>query len=79
MSAMQMAWQTPAKHLECRWSVAGERVQYNPPWIQEASRSVPRRDIAPLVPDFTRLSPFGGPHWYVLDRLRRSSMAAGAL
>jgi hypothetical protein len=30
-------WQTETGHLACRWSEAGQHVQYNPLWMQEAS------------------------------------------
>jgi hypothetical protein len=65
---MKMAWETETGHLACRWSGAGEHVPYDPPWIQDASRSAQRKTTSPL-PDFAMLSPFGG--GLFLDRLRR--------
>ena len=46
--------------LECRWSDVGERIQYNPPWIQDASRDVDRTYVSPVVLRFTRISSFVG-------------------
>ena len=31
------SWQTEKGHLACCWSEVGNRVQYNPRWMQEAS------------------------------------------
>jgi len=59
---MKLSWQTEIGHLVCRWSQFGERVQYNPPWIQDTSRDVLSNSLTAL--DFTRLSPFSGSEWY---------------
>jgi hypothetical protein len=67
---MKTSWQTETDHLICRWSEVGERIQYNPPWIQDASRDVHRRKVSLSLPDFTRISSFGGSEWYAPDRLR---------
>ena len=67
---MKMSWQTETDRLACRWSEVGERIQYNPSWIQHASRNVHRKNVSPSALDFTRLSSFGGAEWYVPDRLR---------
>ena len=67
---MIMSWQTEGDRLVCRWSEVGEHVQYNPRWIQDASRSVHQKNVSLSVLDFTRLSAFGGSEWYALDRLR---------
>ena len=67
---MEMSWLTETDRLVCRWSEVGERLQYNPPWIQGASRNVDQQDVSRSVPDFTRLSPFGGRDWYALARQR---------
>lgn len=42
----------------------GERIQYDRPWLQEASPSV-NRSITPVIPDFTKHSPLGSGEWYV--------------
>jgi hypothetical protein len=70
VSAMKVSWQTETDRLVCRWSEAGERVQYNPRWVQDASRNVHKKNVSPLVLDFTRLSPFGGREWYAPGQLR---------
>jgi len=59
------SWQTEAGHLECRWSEAGQRVEYRPGWMEEA------RDIQsgylPPITDFATHSPFGGTEsWFHL-------------
>jgi len=72
MSEMKMSWQTETDRLVCRWSEVGERVQYNPLWIQNASRNA-HKNASPLVPVFTRFSPFGGREWYGPDRLLEHS------
>jgi hypothetical protein len=72
-SAMKMLWQTETGHLVCRWAEAGKRAPYSPPWIPDDPRAISTRNIASSVVDFTRVSPFGGRHWYALDRLRQIS------
>jgi hypothetical protein len=64
---MRMSWQPEADHLVCRWSGVGERVPYNPRWMQDAP-SVDRGKITPAFLDFTRLSPFGGRSWFDPNR-----------
>jgi hypothetical protein len=59
---MRSTWQMDTGHLVCCWSVVGERVQYNPPWMQEASDV--RGSYLPPVPDFASHSPFGGATWF---------------
>lgn len=61
---MKVSWQTETDRLVCRWTEAGEHVKYNPPWMQEVSRSV---DVTVSLSDldFTALSPFGSGEWYV--------------
>lgn len=61
---MKTSWQTEGDRIVCRWSEAGKRIQYNPPWLQEASRSVDK-SVSPVIPDFTMHSPFGSGEWYV--------------
>ncbi len=70
VSPMKILWQTETDRLVCRWSEVGERAQYDPRWIQDASRNVHQKSLSLSVPDFTRLSPFGGKEWYALDRPR---------
>ena len=60
---MKSTWQTATGHLECRWSDAGQHVQYNPPWMQEASDI--QGSYLPPVPDFASHSPFGGATWFL--------------
>jgi hypothetical protein len=67
---MKMSWQTETDRILCRWSEVGERVQYNPRWVQDASRDVDMKNVPTSIPDFTRLSPFGGREWYTPDRER---------
>ncbi len=64
VSAMKTSWETETDRLVCRWSDVGERVPYNPPWIEDAARNVHEKNVSPLGPVFTRLSPFGGGQWY---------------
>jgi hypothetical protein len=63
MSAIKISWGTEADHLAGRWSEDKDlQVPYNPPWMQDAANTAPRREAAsPLVLalDFARLSPFG--------------------
>ena len=60
---MRMSWQPEAERLVCRWFGVGERVPYNPDWMQVAP-TVHRGKVTPLFLDFTRLSPFGGRRWF---------------
>jgi hypothetical protein len=64
---MKMAWQTETGHLTCRWSGAGERIEYRPRWMQEASRDIRGENVPQPVPLFTRLSPFGRA-WFAVSR-----------
>jgi hypothetical protein len=61
-TGMVSTWQTETGHLVCRWSDVGQRLQYNPSWMQEVS------DIhigySPPPPDFAARSPFGGATWF---------------
>ena len=71
VSAMKISWQTENDRLVSRWSEEGERVQYNPRWMQDASRNVPGETPSPSVAVLGRVSPFGGGGgWYALDRPR---------
>jgi hypothetical protein len=63
---MAMSWHTEANRIACRWSEVGERVQYNPPWIQDVPRGASRDNFSSSGVDFVRLSPFGGGDWYAL-------------
>lgn len=60
---MKMSWQTETDRLECRWSEAGERIEYKPRWMREAA-GVQGGSVAPSFLDFRRLSPFGGRRWF---------------
>ena len=55
---MKSSWRMETGHLECHWSEVGQRVRYNPPWMQEASKI--QGSYLPPVPDFASHSPFGG-------------------
>jgi hypothetical protein len=59
---MKSAWSTETGHLVCRWAEAGQRVPYNPSWMQEASGM--RGSYLPPIPDFASHSPFGGAFWF---------------
>jgi len=59
---MKSSWQTETGHLACRWSEVGQRAQYNPRWMREASDI--RGSYLPPVPDFASHSPFGGAFWF---------------
>ena len=59
---MKSLWQTETGRLECRWAEVGQRAQYNPQWMKEASEI--RGSYLPPVTDFASHSPFGGPSWF---------------
>jgi len=69
---MSSSWQMEAKHLACRWSEIGQRLQYNPRWIQEA-KDIPSGYLPP-VPDFASHSPFGGATWFQPGHQKRASL-----
>lgn len=71
---MKMAWDSGTDRILCRWSEAGERAQYKPSWIVDTSESSAR--VPSPVPDFTRLSPFGGKDWFATSSLREPREAA---
>ena len=60
---MSSSWQTETGRLVCRWTEAGQRIEYNPPWMREASDAP--SGYLPRVPDFASHSPFGGPDWFL--------------
>ena len=60
---MSSSWQMDTGNLACRWSEAGQRIEYNPPWMQETS-AMPGSYLPP-PPDFATHSPFGGPDWFL--------------
>jgi len=68
---MRSSWQAETGHLACRWSEVGQRVQYDPHWMQEASDK--QGGYLPPVPDFASHSPFGGATWFELHAARRDS------
>lgn len=59
---MTSSWQVETGHLVCRWSQLGQRVSYNPLWMQETSDI--QGSYLPPVADFASHSPFGGPSWF---------------
>jgi hypothetical protein len=61
---MKTSWQMQAGLLACQWSEAGERIHYNPPEFQEASRSI-SKNVPSSVTNFAEHSPFGSGEWYV--------------
>jgi hypothetical protein len=67
---MRSVWQTETGRLECRWSEAEKRVQYNPRWMQETSES----SYVPPVPDFSSHSPFVGVSWFLPHTASRDSV-----
>jgi len=68
---MRTSWQVGTGHLACRWSEVGQRVQYNPSWMQETSEM--QSGYLPPVPDFASHSPFGGGTWFHLHTADRDS------
>ena len=75
---MRMSWQTDAGHIVCRWSEMWERVQNKPGWMHDFSRDIHRDRLAPVVPAFTRFSPFGSPACVleVIDKRYRHGFSA---
>ena len=59
---MKSSWRMETGHLLCRWSEVVQHVQYNPPWMQEASEV--QGSYLPPLPDFASHSPFGGATWF---------------
>jgi hypothetical protein len=59
---MRSSWQTETGHLACHWSEPGQRIQYNPRWMQETP-DIQSSYLQP-VPDFASKSPFGGASWF---------------
>jgi len=59
---MRSTWQMERGQLICRWSEGGQRGQYNPLWMQQASDI--HGSYLPPVPDFASHSPFGGATWF---------------
>ena len=59
---MKSSWQSDTGHLGCVWSELGQRTEYNPCWMQEASDA--QGGYLPPVPDFASHSPFGGASWF---------------
>jgi hypothetical protein len=57
---MTSAWQTETGRLTWRWDT--QRIQNNPPWMQETSEM--QSGYLPALPDFASHSPFGGATWF---------------
>jgi hypothetical protein len=68
---MRSLWQMDSGHLVCRWSEVGQRAQYNPLWMQEASDA--QGSYLPPAPNFASHSPFGGAAWFERYALGRDS------
>jgi hypothetical protein len=60
---MRSSWEMKTGHLVCRWSQVGQRVPYNPHWMQETSDI--QGSYLPPIPDFASHSPFGGATWFL--------------
>ena len=68
-----MSWQTVTNgrdRLACRWSEAGERIQYSAPWMREAASNVYIENVIAPILDFTKLSPFGKVRFQTVARPR---------
>lgn len=59
---MRSSWRNESGHLLCQWSGVGERVQYNPPWMQDVSAI--QGSYLPPIPNFASHSPFAGVSWF---------------
>ena len=69
VALMELSWQADRDRLVCHWSETGERLRYNPPWMQDAPKFLDEtRGCAPELP-LTKLSPFGA-QWYAPHRPR---------
>jgi len=68
---MESAWTTETGHLARRWSGVGERGQYNPTWMQEATEM--KSGYLTPIPDFASHSPFGGATWFEPSSRNRDS------
>jgi hypothetical protein len=63
--AIGSSWQkVKGDGLAFRWSKVGQRVQYNPEWMQENSES----SYVPPIVDFASHSPFAGVFWFAIPR-----------
>jgi hypothetical protein len=67
---MKSSWQTETGYLACRWSEAGQFVQYDPRLIQTEHL---QGSYLPPVPDFASHSPFGGASWFQPHRADHDS------
>ena len=64
---MNISWQTQTAHLECRWSNVGDRIPFEPAWLQNDLEGSDMLVANPIL-DLTTLSPFGGSDWYAPQR-----------
>jgi hypothetical protein len=62
--SMKTSWQIERGGLLCRWFNSEERIQYNVPWLQEASTETYGKFVEP-IPDFAAHSPLGSGEWFV--------------
>jgi len=69
---MKSSWQAESGLLACCWSEVGQRVQYNPPWMEETSE-IQSGGYLPPLPDFASHSPFGGASWFEPHTAARDS------
>lgn len=68
---MKTRWEAEPGRILCRWSEVGERTEYSPAWMQEASKSIEYHAPA-AVPNFSMHSALGSGEWFVPWRLRWS-------
>jgi hypothetical protein len=75
---MPSLWQADSGGLICRWSNPGQRVQFDPSWMQGTSES--QGSYLPPPVDFAMHSPFGGVSWFLfhpVDPMRALSSLGG--
>jgi hypothetical protein len=68
---MSSSWQCETGRLSCRWSEVGQRLPYNPIWMQQTS-AIPSGYLPP-IPDFASHSPFGGATWFEPGTAQRNA------
>ena len=62
-----MSWQGETGRLLCRWSDAGRRFAYTPPWATNPPALLEDCAGAAKAIDFGRLSLFGSAQWFGLQ------------
>jgi len=68
--AINLSWSGNSDRPEAHWSDTEGSVRYQAPWLNDPSLQRGTMKLEQTLPDFAKLSPFGGRNWFTLNRVR---------